>query len=43
VKEIARRYVTVEAIGLGMVARLQEIQHRRATVKPRSENRPRAA
>lgn len=34
VKEIARRYVTGEAIGLGMIARLQETQNRRPTVKP---------
>ena len=34
VKEIARRYVTVEAIGLGMIARLQETKNIRATVKP---------
>ena len=34
VKEIARRYVTGEAIGLGMIARLQEGQNRRPTVKP---------
>ena len=34
VKEIARRYVTGEAIGLGMIARLQETQNRTPTVKP---------
>ncbi len=34
VKEIARRYVTGEAIGLGMIARLQEPRNRRPTVKP---------
>ena len=34
VKEIARRYVTGEAIGLGMIARLQETRNRRPTVKP---------
>ena len=34
VKEIARRYVTGEAIGLGMIARLQESRNEAATVKP---------
>ena len=34
VKEIARRYVTGEAIGLGMIARLEEAKNRQATVKP---------
>ena len=34
VKEIVRRYVTGEAIGLGMIARLQETRNRRPTVKP---------
>jgi len=34
VKEIARRYVTGEAIGLGMIARLEEARNRQATVKP---------
>ena len=34
VKEIARRYVTGEAIGLGMIARLQETANKRPTVKP---------
>ena len=34
VKEITCRYVTGEAIGLGMIARLQETQNRRPTVKP---------
>ncbi len=34
VKEIARRYVTGEAIGLGMIARLQEARNKPPTVKP---------
>ncbi|MEN5051490.1 hypothetical protein [Brevundimonas naejangsanensis] len=34
VKEIARRYVTGEAIGLGMIARLQETANKQPTVKP---------
>ena len=34
VTEIARRYVTGEAIGMGMIARLQETRNRRPTVKP---------
>ena len=34
VREIARRYVTGEAIGLGMIARLQETRNREGTVKP---------
>lgn len=34
VQEIARRYVTGEAIGMGMIARLQETRNRRTTVKP---------
>ena len=34
VKEIARRYITGEAIGMGMIARLQETRNRTQTVKP---------
>ena len=41
VKEIARRYVTGEAIGLGMIARLEEGWNRRATVKPAVKPTPR--
>ncbi len=41
VKEIARRYVTGEAIGLGMIARLQESRNRRPTVKPAVKPEPR--
>ena len=41
VKEIARRYVTGEAIGLGMIARLQETRNRRPTVKPAVKLEPR--
>lgn len=41
VKEIARRYVTGEAIGLGMIARLQETRNRRPTVKPAVKPEPR--
>jgi hypothetical protein len=33
-KEIARRYVTGEAIGLALIARLQETWNRTPTVKP---------
>ncbi len=41
VKEIARRYVTGETIGLGMTVRLQETQNRRPTVKPAVKPEPR--
>ena len=41
VQEIARRYVTGEAIGLGMIARLQETRNRRPTVKPSVKPTPR--
>jgi integrase len=34
VSEIARRYVTGEAIGIGMIARLEEARNRRPTVRP---------
>jgi len=39
VKEIARRYVTEEAIGLGMITRLRETQNKAPTVKPTSLRR----
>ena len=42
VKELARRYVTGEAIGLGMIARLQETWNRPPTVKPSVKPIPRA-
>ena len=37
VEEIARRYVTGEAIGMGMIARLQDAQNRKPTVKPHAK------